>query len=527
MKNFKKLLAILVIALFYTGCNDWLESVDPATSISGEAVVSTPDGVNALRASMYSKIRRSFGYTTQYFVGPSAFTDETTNKANSSRFDALVNAVDGDGGRTHLGTWAGSAGSIAIETYGIIKDANIIINAVQPGVVSDALLDQYKGEALAIRALAKHTAVRAYGYEPGMFNMNPDAPNWNLGIVLRTDATLDVSDADDRERATVTEVYAQIMSDLAEAKTLLDGRNADRTVITESFVDGLMARVSLYAGEWADAYNHAANALSNAGLSLADTPDAVANVFAPNQPEALFYLSLNPQTEAIAGSNVNNGLAAYTSTQWVAQVPTQRLMDLFDANDYRLGDFVRDDDGEIVIDEDANNLPLYDGGWFRPCQNDQQSPPTNFVNDCLAANDLGLSSTKWLGRNGNMSDNIPYMRIAELYLIQAEAAAKRDGNVSGPAVTALNTLREARGLAPVAAGDFANLTAWEDEVLEERMRELFVEGHRFWDLKRLGRTIPNAAGDDKFRPDSYRMLAPIPESVVGQNPLILQNPGYN
>jgi hypothetical protein len=134
------------------------------------------------------------------------------------------------------------------------------------------------------------------------------------------------------------------------------------------------------------------------------------------------------------------------------------------------------------------------------------------------------------------------MRTAELYLILAEAQAKGGDLPAG--VQALNTLREARNASTYSTGDFANLTEFEDEILDERMRELFAEGHRFYDLKRLGRDIPNAVNPDgdvlpignqeiKMRGDSYRVLARIPDGVIstsivdGAEPLVIQNPGYS
>lgn len=510
----KKLSYLIILALAITACDDVLDGLEPATSVSGETVLSSEDGVNALRASMYSKQRASFSYTTQYFVGPSAFADLTRNRSGSTRFDALNQAV-GTSGTNGLGNWGA--------TYNIVQDANLLIGAVEEGVLDDATLAQYRGEAFAIRAMVMHNAVRTYGNDP----TSPFFSNDDLGVVIRTEPTLDLTDADARPRATVLAVYEQILSDLAEAKALLAGQNSDNTHVTEAFVDGLTARVNLYAGNYADAAAAALAGIANAP-ELVESESDVAGMWDEERgdhPEALYKLVVDPDTEPIAGSNTNDGLAAYTSSQWVAQVPAQNLMDLFDADDHRIGTF--NEDGE------------YEGGWFQPCFNGQTGTP---VNGCGVVNSNELSTAKWDGGNGNLSDNIPYMRTAELYLILAEAEAKAGDIPAG--VQALNTLREARNASTFSAGDFANLTEFEDEILDERMRELFVEGHRFYDLKRLGRDIPNAVGPNgnvlptgfpeiKMRGDSYRVLARIPDGVIstsivdGGEPLIIQNPGYS
>jgi len=511
-----KYLLITGLLVSLAACNDILEDVQPSTSVSGEVVLTTEDGVNALRASIYSQLRASFGYSTQYMVGPSAFADETRARTGATRFNDLNNAV-GTSGTVHLSTYGA--------TYNIINDANHIIEAIEPGVIDDALLDRYRGEALAIRAYAMHHLVRALGYEPGMTPSGAIDPNWNLGIIIRTNPTLDVADADQRPRSTVDEVYTQILSDLSTAKGLLTGINDDNSRITEAFVDGMLARVNLYAGNWGAAASSAQDAITNSGRTLEETADGVAGMFFESDgghPEAIFKLIVNPNTEGIGGANVNDGLAAYTSSQWVAQVPTQRVMDLYDADDYRLGSFVTDDDGEVLTDPNTG-VRLYEGGWYQPCFNSQQNTP---VGGCTAVNDDGLSTNKWNGDKGNLADDIPLMRVAEMYLIRAEALAK-DGGSPALGLDALQTLRDARNAGTVPADALTSLQNFEDEILNERSRELIVEGHRFWDLKRLGRDIRNADGSIKmFYDNSYRILAPIGAGTISVNPRLCENPGY-
>src|SRR5690625_6719039 len=74
-------------------------------------------------------------------------------------------------------------------------------------------------------------------------------------------------------------------------------------------------------------------------------------------PEALFKIVVDPNTEPIAGSNVNEGLAAFTSSQWVSQVPTQKVLDLYNEGDYRREH------------------------WYQPCFNSQQGTPVGGCED--------------------------------------------------------------------------------------------------------------------------------------------------
>jgi starch-binding outer membrane protein, SusD/RagB family len=488
-----KYIAVTVLLLSFTGCNDILERVEPPTDVSGEVALSSPDGVRAIRASMYSKIRASFAYTTQYFVGPSAFADETRNRPGSTRFSDLNLAV-GTSGLVHLGSWAAS--------YNIIQDANLLIGAIADGVLPADELNRYKGEAYAIRAYVMHNLARTYGYEPGRTGQGPEA-DWNLSVVIRTNPTLDVADADKRPRSTVNEVYAMMLADLQEAKTLLSGVNTNNTYVTEAFVDAVAARVNLYAGNWAAASTAAQAAITNSGKPLISTEAGVANMFFENiagsHGEAILKIVVNPDTEPIAGSNINDGLAAYTSNQWVPQVPTQFVIDKYDADDYRLD------------------------GWYRDCLAHQTAGAP--ANGCATINNLAASITKWNGRKGNLADDIPVIRVAEMYLIWAEAAAKAANNpASGQA--ALAALRTARNAGAIPASALANMTAFEDFILDERIRELIVEGHRFWDLKRLGRDVRNPDDSIKMFANSYRILAPIGSGLINVNELLVENPGY-
>jgi len=371
-----------------------------------------------------------------------------------------------------------------------------LISGLQDGVLDQATKDRYQGEAYAIRAFVNHRMASAYGYEPG----TADAASWDLSIVLRTKATLDITDAEPLPRSTIAETYALIKSDLQTAKTLLSGVNSDNGYVTEAFIEGLMARVHLYASEYSQAITAAEAAISKSGRSLVNTEAGVASMFKGKNPEALFELVVDPNTEPIAGSNTNNGPVAYTSDQWVSQVPTNQLVSKYGAGDWRVA------------------------GWHNDCISQQSVGAA--AAGCETRNDLAVSITKFNGWKGNLSQDLTYMRVAEMYLILAEASAK-NANDPSAGLPYLQELRDARGAGAVPASATASMTAFEDFILDERARELAIEGHRFFDLKRLGRDIPSGLdGSIKIRKDSYRRLAPYPLTSQNVNPLLVQNPGY-
>lgn len=491
--NNLKLTTITIVALLFAtvGCNDLLEDPTPATSVPGEEVLTSEQGVQGLRASLYDGMRESFGFTTAYFVGPSAMADETRHRTGASRMQGLNEITGNDGGTNGL-----SSDGTYIDAYDIILNANLMISGVEDGVLeSQDQLNRFRGEAYAIRALALHHMSRILGYEPGQ-----EIGGWSQAVPLITTPTKDISDVGEVPRASNADVYSQILNDLTEAKTLLSGVT-DNTTINEAFVDGLTARVNLYAGNWEAASNAADRALNNAP-DLATDPATVANMFdesGPGHPEALFKLVVNPSTESIGGDTFNNGLATYTSTGWTAQVPTNYVIDLYNQNDHRLG-------------------------WYGPCFDDSSGEP---VDGCDAVNDEEWEIQKWGGEKGQQTDDIPYMRSAELYLIQAEASMKEPGGSYTDALQPINTLRQARGLNPLDDGvDVSNAQEMMQEILDERVRELVAEGHRFFDLKRLGMSVENPDGSTKIRFDSYRMLDNIGASLISANGELDENPGY-
>lgn len=484
---------MLLAVLFVVGqaCTDLLDNPQPSTSISQEVALSDPGAVEAIRANMYNALQ-GFGYSTSYFLGASTLADDTFNRGGTNRFTGLAENNPG----SHLGTWGGA--------YNLINDANTIISAIEDGVLDDNVLRQYRGEAYFLRAFAMHHLARAVSYEPNMTPNTGDGAGFNLGIIIRTEPVLDPGEADFRARATVSETYTQIRNDLNQAISLLSQGDAGSPVFaTEAAAHALLARVSLYAQDYDQANTSAQNALDASSAELAEA-DEVVSMFDETtglNPEGIFIIAVNPDTES---QGVNSSLNSYTASQWVAQVPTQDAMDIFESGDARLA-------------------------LFSPCDDDETDPPTPLPN-CLATHpDIAdgeeeLEVNKWNAEPGSFADNYPFFRVSEMLFIQAEA---RLNGAPGDAAAPLNAIRTARNLEPVAATM--------DNIMEERRREFFVEGHRFWDLKRLGMDIRKApeTGQQDVPYSNYRVLDNIPFGEVSlsqeeaeEGNQLIQNPGY-
>lgn len=119
----------------------------------------------------------------------------------------------------------------------------------------------------------------------------------------------------------------------------------------------------------------------------------------------------------------------------------------------------------------------------------------------------------------------PYLRLAETYLIKAEAQLKL--NQPGPAAETINILRQRANASLISAGDVTL-----DFILDERSRELIFEEHRRYTLLRTNKWIERTRLYNKNggqRITGRDTIFPIPQIVIDANltSSMPQNPGWN
>ena len=159
----------------------------------------------------------------------------------------------------------------------------------------------------------------------------------------------------------------------------------------------------------------------------------------------------------------------------------------------------------------------------------------------------GVRPLKWEldgGASGSQSGNdVPLFRLAEIYLIKAEAENEL-GN-TGAAVGAINEVRQRSGVGAYTTTDFANASTGRQLILQERGYEFLYEAQRRQDLIRYefahGESptgAPYTSDADPYAPtftgpwlfkessDGFRALFPIPRTQLSLNPNLEQNPGY-
>jgi hypothetical protein len=131
----------------------------------------------------------------------------------------------------------------------------------------------------------------------------------------------------------------------------------------------------------------------------------------------------------------------------------------------------------------------------------------------------------------HVDTDYPMFRLADAYLMYAEAVLRGGGGSRGQALTYINALRtRAYG---DASGNITDADLTLDFILDERGRELLWEGHRRTDLIRYGKFTGGTyiwawkGGIQAGRStEPFRDLYPLPASELIANPNLRQNPGY-
>jgi len=470
---YKKILAVSMVTLVLAGtsCKDTLV-VEPKQSLDAAAALTDFASVNAISVSLYSRAQSFNYYGQRMLIAPDVLADNYTITANSGgRYvGERINAPN-----SHIDLWG--------TLYPAINEANFIIANVDKVSAPQADKDALKGQALFMRAMFNHDMVKIYSYEPG-FEVN----GFGEGIVLRTVPTDDVTKADFKPRSKTAEVYALIESDLKQATTLLPVTVTGASVFRASkgAAFALLSRVYLFQRKWAEAEQAATDAITNkqSGTSLATAATYIASFASVPNRESMFELDYRTeQFSTVDGiNNSMNSLTQKTTGGVFAVKATTELLNSFETGDVRRTAFDQTLDGGSMVSY----------------------------------------SLKFPAHKGNYFNNIPVIRLSEVYLNRAEARAQQ--SKSTLAQEDLTTLRTNRGLAAVPSSTTG--TALLDLIFNERRVEFNLEGHRFFDIKRRGLNITKPAGVPTLLYTDFKVLAPLPAAQVLLNPLIKQNPGY-
>ena len=462
-----KLLLVVVLVGMMGSCKKSFIELNPPTSLTPTQALGTEaDLLVALRGA-YAGMRGVDLYgRTVPVLGDIMADNAYQHNLNTNRYTVYNNYTFNTTDGNALGLWN--------TAYTVILRANNIINS---GVAGSANVDQYKGEAYAIRALNYFTLVR---YFARPYTDNPAG----LGVPV----TLSYNPDAKPPRNTVAEVYTQIIDDLNKAYTLMT-KFTNSSQFSKYAAKALLAKVYLTMGDKTNAKAAALDVINNGGFTSLTTANHAAywasGIVRTDKLETLFEVS----SDAVA--NLAFDALSYIYSQ---------------AGNY--GDLVVSDELYAKFDAADVRRALYPV-VPRPANPPGASIPT--VN-------------KYPVINGDLSDT-KVLRLSEMYLIAAEASLP--GN-EADALTYVNYITSRRS-APAIASTGATLL---EDILTERRRELAFEGDRYLDLMRLKRDVvrstnyPASARNIPY--SNFRRILPIPQTELDANPAIRtqQNPGY-
>ncbi len=504
-KRIFQLTMTALVAMSVVGCKDALD-ISPRQSIDANDALTSRDGINAAVVSVYSRYKGVRLYGRDYIALPEALADNGFATNKSGRLLNEANNVF----RAHF---TEAAWQIA---YAGINQANLILETVPgveaPGITADDKT-RWLGEMYFLRALYHFNLVLAHAYIPGAVVGTND--RGGVPLMLKSTSTAADALALKPARAPIADVYASIVSDLENANSRLTNAGLPN-LATKASAQALLSRVNLYRKDYANAKRWADSCINAVGARLTTSASYVPGWRGTTHPETLFQLVFATNAE-------NNGVNESLQTSFTTLTAP--------GNTTVTGGF-----GDLVPTIsllDALGITLTGGNTssnFTGANAAIASRSADVRNQLYEPGTLGrgksyVECTKYIGKNGFINlDNIPVVRIAEVFLTRAEAMATPGSPVfnEAAALTDLNRIATNRGLTAFALAG----SALYEEILNQRRLELAFEGHRLWDLKRLGRDLVKAPHYSTVAFTDIRILAPIPTREVDGNRNLAQNVGY-
>ena len=474
MKNLKLIVSSFGIAslLSLSACSvSFLDEANPQAVAFDQ--IKDLNSLTTASVGVYSKFTESNYYGRTFTLTPDIMGDNAfISIKNGGRYinQDRFSITNGDGYVT--GAWS--------LMYQVIANANLALSAghnLQFATQDEQVqANQILGELYACRALAYFDLLRFFA-QP--YNFTEDASHDGVPLITESQSSI-ISPP----RASVAEVYAQIVNDLKQAEQLM--RPAKKNgFFTQVAAQALLSKVYLYMEDWENAEIYASKVINDGPYTLVSNVDYVASWAEDFNIESIFevvFLS----TDNLA----SNGLGyLYHQGAYGEVIATKDLYDTYTSSDVRRE--LITEGSRLDGEQDAHFI------WKYP---------------------RGASS---------YDDNIKVLRLAEIYLIRAEARAEAATPDFAGACDDLNeiVLRADPTATPV------NLTGQDlvDRIILERRKELAFEGNRLFDInrKKMDLTHIQSMETREFTYPNNRFIMPIPYSERNANDNISQNPGWN
>jgi hypothetical protein len=509
------LLLLLPTLGFVQGCTDLTEI--PTSSIAPENFYRNEEEVLGGLASVYAQLRQTIE------------ASYNASEVSSDEYIVPTRATDWyDGGRWLFfdrQTW--EANNSASNNDGLNGAWNALFVGVARANVAMAAVNQVEFPSKPV-VLAELRTLRAFYY-------------FLLQDLFGGVQIVEDTEIKPRERNTRAEVFAFIESELNATRAVLPAswvpemngrmtRGAADAILASLYINaqvftGEVTLAGLTAGpaKWQEAAD-AADRVINSGIYLLES-DFHRNFAPDNHLSREIIMSIKFLNATDLGLNfLMRALhySQYTPQPWNGFATIAETYLAFDPEDRRRDIFLEGqqfnlDTGEPVVDNQGN--------------------PLVFTLDILPRSGTGLGADNTWDYSGvriakwppdpnrasfNSSNDFAHFRLAEMYLIKAEALNEMGRTLE--AIALVNEVRLRAFATPEPISTALTQAQFRTVILNERLFELTAEGKRRQDQIRHGTFLLPWFNKEQREP--YRILMPIPQIQIEANALLAQNPGY-
>ncbi len=460
MKNLKYILAAFFLTAVFS-CNKKLD-VLPQNNVTS---IENADDVKALLLGGYSLMQNASGFGEKYI-----FVSDLL--ANDNQLDFVGTFTDyKDLSNKQQTKETALATDIWENSYLLIENMNIVLDKIN--LLDASEQTEIGAEAKFMRGVAYFELINYFAkpYSAGNTSSTAGVP-----LVLQPTYNYD-STKNKPARASVEDVYKQIISDLTEAANSLPA-TADNARATNNAAKAFLARVYMNMGDYTNAANMANDVIKSGNYNLTSTFNQAFNN-PSNSTEDIFGIQNTPQSNA---GTTDNGIVTF----------------------YR-----------YAYDADGNNQggrgdAQVDQNYFNYFDDPNDFRGNFFTQGYSISGNPGIYTLKWL----TFYRVVPVVRLAEMYLTRGEANLRKSGTPIGATpLEDINTVR-------ARAGAYALSEVNVNDFVDERFRELAFEGDRLWTLKRLKLDVGS------YPYDAPELVLPIPQREIDVNSNLTQNEGY-
>jgi hypothetical protein len=453
MKAKNQILYMTVLVLLFTSCKKFLDQT-PVSTATDQTTWKTEGDANAGVAACYSLLRSAFNASIAYY----SYGDLTSGEFLTAEDPSFSNVLNMRWGtavqssftydpllklRIYTPFYTAVAQSNRCLTY--INDMPVTAFTGDNTASQTASKNRYLGEAYFTRAFAYFIMCRVWGDVPLVLENTEETVSKQYG------------------RSSQATVLKQAIADATKATqylSLKDNSSTDRAVRADKGAAyALLAHIYAWMGDY-DNCNTACDAVINSGSYSLMSAANFMDIYKGQSQESIFEIAQNNISES---SDAN---AYYTLAGSTLTTPY---------NKRTVPAWVIDDSKVNALYTDTNDVRLKKG-FLR-----LSSGTTSFY-ECIK-----YVNVQNVNGNANYQvslNNIVIFRLADIELLKAEALCAKSSPDYGIALSLVNKVRTARNAASITGVAGADVL---QTVIDERGRELFLEGHRFYDLVRLER----------------------------------------